>query len=63
MSGIKRIILAEITANGKSSQEEIAKAFSPEAMRAEKGRTVYSPVTKSPDKGGYLGKNGHDATK
>lgn len=63
MSGIKRAILAEITADGKSSQSELAQAMSPQAMRGEKGRTIYSQVTKNTDKGAYLGKKGKDATK
>jgi hypothetical protein len=62
MSGVRRNILAEIMHDGKSSKEEIMKAFSPEAQRAEKGRTIMSPVAKNADKGSYIGKNAKDAT-
>lgn len=62
MSGIKRAIQAEIMADGISSEAEIKKSFSPEAMRSEKGQTIYSPSSKNPDKGKYLGKQGKDAT-
>lgn len=57
MSGIKRLILAEIMKDGKSSQAEIVKAMSPQAIREEKGRSIYTPVSRNPDKGEYLGKN------
>lgn len=63
MSGVNRNILAEVTRKGGSSAESIQKAFSPEAIRAEKGRSVYNGnVVKNEDSGGYLGKNAKDAT-
>ena len=57
MSGIKRQILAEILADGDSSEMEIKKMLSPKSMRAEKGRTIYSPASKNSDQGVYIGKN------
>lgn len=52
-----------MTRKGGSSAESIQKAFSPEAIRAEKGRSVYNGnVVKNEDSGGYLGKNAKDAT-
>ena len=63
MSGVNRNILAEIMADGKSSQEEIQKALSPEAIRAEKGQTIHSPASGRADEGEYLGNDGVDVTK
>ena len=63
MSGIRRAILAEIMADGKTSQAELTQAMSPQAFIGEKGRTIYSQSTKNPDKGMYLGKKGKDMTK
>ena len=61
MSGIKRAILAELTRSGKTGAAAIAE-FTPEKIRAEKGRTIHSTATKNPDQGEYLGRNGKDAT-
>ena len=63
MSGIKRSILAEIVADGKTSAMEVQKMFSPEAMRMETGRSNNTSVSNKSDSGKYLGKNGTDATK
>lgn len=52
MSGIKRNIVAEIMADGKSSMEEVKKALSPENMSAENGRAISA----GGDPGKYTGK-------
>lgn len=63
MSGVKRNILAEVTRKGDTSESAVQKAFSPEAQRAEKGRSIHNGgIVKNEDSGDYLGKNGKDAT-
>lgn len=61
MSGVKRAIQAEMARKGQGGGA-VASAFSPEAMRAEKGRTTHSPAGKKADGGDYLGKTAKDAT-
>lgn len=64
MSGIKRAILAEIAADGKTSLEEVNAAFSPENMRKETGRSnMNGNLVTNEDKGKYTGKNAEDNTK
>jgi len=61
MSGIKRNILAEIVADGKSTLKEVQKAFSPEKIRTEKGRSnLNGSVVKGEDAGKYIGKMAQD---
>ena len=61
MSGIKRAILSEIMNDGKSSMEEVHKAFSPEAMRSEKGRSnMNGSIIAGEDQGKYTGKHTQD---
>ena len=61
MSGIKRAVQAEIVAKGLTGTAAIA-AMQPDKLRAEKGRTIYSPAGKKTDPGSYIGKQAKDAT-
>ncbi len=56
MSGIKRQLQAKISADGKTSTQEVTKMFSPEGMRAEKGQSIYTCASICTDKGAYTGK-------
>jgi hypothetical protein len=61
MSGIKRAVQAEIVAKGLTGAAAIA-AMRPDKLRAETGRTIYSPASKKPDAGKYIGAKAKDAT-
>ena len=58
MSGVNRAILAEIAADGKSSEQEIKQAYSPDAIRAETGR---AQGAKGADDDSYIGKQAKPA--
>jgi hypothetical protein len=53
MSGVNRNISADLAKNGHHTEEELKRAFSPEAIRAERG-TSNEDVRE-----GYVGPNAH----